>query len=151
MKPIEKVLEVVDRYEERHNGLWCICPAHDDHDPSLHVEEAEDGRALLKCRTGCDQADVMTALERRGLRRRDLFADGDLVPLGSLHKSAGNRPNDREGVAAFWSIRNASGRLVAIHERWEGASDKRFLWKHPNGQYSQNGEIKASTLPLYGT
>lgn len=121
MKPVEKVLEVVDRYEERHNGLWCICPAHEDRDPSLHVEEAEDGRALLKCRTGCDQADVMTALERRGLRRRDLFADGDLVPLGGLHKSAGNFPNGREGVAASWSIRDASGRVVAIHERYEGS------------------------------
>src|SRR5215212_9207975 len=73
MKPVEKVLKVVDGYKERHNGLWCICPAHDDHNPSLHVEEAEDGRALLKCRAGCDQADVMDALERRGLKRRDLF------------------------------------------------------------------------------
>jgi hypothetical protein len=28
--PVEKVLEAVDRYEKRHNGFWCICPAHDD-------------------------------------------------------------------------------------------------------------------------
>jgi putative DNA primase/helicase len=55
MRPVEKVLAVVDRYEERHNGFWCICPAHDDHDPSLHVEEGEDGQVLVICRAGCDQ------------------------------------------------------------------------------------------------
>ena len=45
--PVQKVLEAVDDYEERPNGFWCLCPAHDDHDPSLHVEAAEGGRVLL--------------------------------------------------------------------------------------------------------
>jgi putative DNA primase/helicase len=55
MRPVEKVLEAVDAFEERANGFWCICPAHDDHDPSLHVEEGEDGQVLVICRAGCDQ------------------------------------------------------------------------------------------------
>jgi hypothetical protein len=153
MRPVEKVLEVVDRYEERHNGFWCICPAHDDHDPSLHVEEGEDGQALVICRAGCDQERVLDALEERGAARNELFPGGGSV----LHirdgrsKSAEKAHNGREHLAASWSIKHASGRLVAIHERWEGASGKRFLWKHPNSRYSRNGEIKASTLPLYGT
>jgi len=153
MRPVEGVLEVVDRYEERHNGFWCICPAHDDHDPSLHVEEGEDGQALVICRAGCDQERVLDALEERGVARHELFAGGRSV----LHihngrsKRAEKAPDGRERLAASWSIKDASGQVVAIHERWEAAPDKRFLWKHPNGQYSRNGEIKASTLPLYGS
>jgi hypothetical protein len=154
MRPVEKVLKVVDRYEERNSGFWCICPAHDDHDPSLHVEEGEDGQALVICRAGCDQEWVLDALQERGVARHELFADGGSVLhiRNARSKSAEIARNGRERPAASWSIKNASGRVVAIHERWEGGrSDKRFLWKHPNGRYSRNGEIKARTLPLYGS
>jgi 5S rRNA maturation endonuclease (ribonuclease M5) len=151
--PVEKILEAVDRYEERNSGFWCICPAHDDHDPSLHLEEGEDGQALVICRAGCDQERVLDALEERGVARHELFADGgSVLHIRNGHsKSAEIACDGRERPTASWSIKDASGRLVAIHERWEDGSDKRFLWKHPNGQYSRNGEIKASTLPLYGS
>jgi AAA domain len=154
MRPVEKVLEAVDHYEERHNGFWCICPAHPDRVPSLHVEEGEDGQALAICRAGCDQERVLDALEERGVARHELFADGGSVLYirNGRSKSAEIAHDGRERLAASWSIKDASGRLVAIHERWEGGrSDKRFLWKHPNGRYSRNGEIKARTLPLYGS
>jgi hypothetical protein len=144
MRPVEKVLEVVDRYEERHNGFWCICPAHDDHAPSLHVEEAEDGRALLKCRAGCDQERVLDALSERGVARRELFADG-------RSKSAEEARKGRERFAASWSIRDASGQLVALHERWGSGHDKGFKWRHPDGRLSKQGEIKTTLLPLYGS
>jgi len=153
MRPVEKVLEVVDRYEERHNSFWCVCPAHDDHDPSLHVEEGVDGQALVICRAGCDQERVLIALEERGVARHELFAGGGsgLHIRNGRSKSAERARNGRERFAASWSIKDASGRLVAIHERWEGTSEKRFLWKHPNGRYSRDGEIRASMLPLYGS
>jgi AAA domain len=152
MRPVEKVLEVVDHFEERHNGFWCVCPGHPDRVPSLHLEEGEDGQALLLCRAGCDQERVLDALEERGVARHELFAGGGSVSRirNGRSKSAEKARNGRERLAASWSIKDASGRLVAIHERWEGASGKRFLWKHPNGRYSRSGEIKASTLPLYG-
>jgi putative DNA primase/helicase len=151
--PVEKVLEVVDRYEERHNGLWCICPAHDDHNPSLHVQEAEDGSALLVCRTGCEQEDVISALEERGLRRRDLFADdasGAVVPFSGHPKGLKGRRKDLGSLVKTYQLRDASGRLVAFHERWEDGETKSFLWKHPHGKYSRTGEIDAAAMPLYG-
>jgi hypothetical protein len=41
--------------------------------------------------------------------------------------------------------------VVAIHDRFEdGSGGKSCLWKHPNGRYSKDGEIKPETLPLYG-
>ncbi len=154
MRPVEKVLELVERFEERPNGFWCVCPAHEDHDPSLHVEEADDGRVLMVCRAGCSQPEVLAALERRGLKPRDLFADnagGSVVPIrngGSKASRAPARGNER--LAASYAIRDAAGVLVALHERYEGASGhKRFAWKLPDGGYSK-GAIRPAELPLYG-
>lgn len=40
-----------------------ICPAHDDHDPSLDVAEGEDGSPLVQCRShGCSYEDVCRAI-----------------------------------------------------------------------------------------
>jgi hypothetical protein len=50
----------------------CLCPAHDDHNPSLGLRDAPDGGLLWYCRSGCSQRVV--GLE---LRRRGLLADGD--------------------------------------------------------------------------
>ena len=38
------------------------CPAHDDHEPSLSITEAKDGKVLVHCHAGCDQRDVIDAL-----------------------------------------------------------------------------------------
>jgi 5S rRNA maturation endonuclease (ribonuclease M5) len=155
MNPVEKVLEAVDYYEARANGFWCLCPAHDDHDPSLHVEEAEDGSALFKCRAGCDQADVLAALETRGLKKCDLFPKASLPnetsSMNGHSKGARSASSGRGRLAASYHVKDASGCLVAVHERWEGSSGKRFLWRHPNGGYSRKGEIRPASLPLYGS
>ncbi len=40
-----------------------LCPAHDDHNPSLDVAEAPDGTALVTCRShGCSYEEVLRAL-----------------------------------------------------------------------------------------
>src|SRR5262245_42229109 len=41
------------------------CPAHDDRTPSLSIRDADDGKLLVRCHAGCDQARVIAAL--RGL------------------------------------------------------------------------------------
>lgn len=151
--PLEKVLERVEGVQEQRNGFWALCPAHDDHNPSLHIQTGEDGRALLVCRAGCRQATVMAALEQRGLKPSDLFADergGAVVPLNSRSKGS-RRPRKSLGqLVKSYTVKDASGREIAVHERWEGEAGKSFLWKHPNGKYSRNGDIKPETLPLHG-
>ena len=42
------------------------CPVHRDEHPSLIVDERE-GRVLVHCHAGCAQAEVIAALERRGV------------------------------------------------------------------------------------
>src|SRR5215208_5903985 len=151
MRPVEKVLEAVDRYEKSHNGFWCICPAHDDHNPSLHVQQGDDGRALIICRAGCDQQRVMTALEARGCKSTDLFPSD---PRASAHsKTTRSTYKGRERLAKSYDIKDVSGVLHGIHERWENPESpdqKSFKWKLPNGKYSR-GDIDPATMPLYGS
>lgn len=46
------------------NGM-CRCPAHDDHNPSLHVSDGRKG-VMFFCHAGCSQEAVMKALPQRG-------------------------------------------------------------------------------------
>lgn len=45
----------------------CLCPAHDDHNPSLRVTVDQSGKVLFYCHAGCSQSDVLEALKERGL------------------------------------------------------------------------------------
>lgn len=59
-----------------------LCPVHDDHDPDLDVDEADDGRVLLICRSHhCPASAVAAAI---GLREADLFPSNN----GSAFSSA---------------------------------------------------------------
>ena len=49
-------------------GTWMArCPAHDDRTPSLAIRDADDGKVLVYCHAGCDQARVIDALRSLGL------------------------------------------------------------------------------------
>jgi hypothetical protein len=43
------------------------CPAHDDTNPSLSIEDAPSGKVLVKCWAGCSQDAVIDALRDLGL------------------------------------------------------------------------------------
>jgi putative DNA primase/helicase len=49
------------------SGWIARCPAHDDRNPSLSLSTGTDGKVLLRCHAGCDQAQVIDALRARGL------------------------------------------------------------------------------------
>ena len=69
MSPAE---HLVDRLSAKRNGAGWIakCPAHDDRQPSLSINEGADGRVLLKCFAGCTTENIVAAI---GLTMRDLF------------------------------------------------------------------------------
>lgn len=48
------------------DGWSCKCPAHDDSNPSLSLNE-KNGKVLVRCHAGCDQKSVIAALRERGL------------------------------------------------------------------------------------
>ncbi len=66
---------VLEKFEgatpNRDGGVNVLCPAHEDHTPSLTISEGGDGRVLLYCHAGCS---LQAILEKCGLNEKDLFA-----------------------------------------------------------------------------
>lgn len=54
-------------------GKWlALCPSHEDRTPSLSIREADDGKVLVHCWSGCDPEAILAAA---GLTWRDLYPD----------------------------------------------------------------------------
>jgi RepB DNA-primase N-terminal domain len=119
---VTKVLELLDGVTETSNGWKALCPAHDDHTPSLSVAEGKDGRCVIRCFAGCPAKSVV---EKLGLKMRDLMpprrrrASSQLLALA---ERAGIEPfhsPEGEGHAAIvidghqetWPIRSAGFEL----------------------------------------
>ena len=82
------------------NGQWsCLCPAHDDKDPSLSITEGADGTLLWKCHAGCEQLAVRDALRAKGLLNgTDTTTTGKMI--GAVYDYV-----DRDGVLAHQVVR----------------------------------------------
>lgn len=85
---------------QKDRGL-CLCPAHDDHNPSLSIRVGRSA-LLFKCFAGCDTRDVLRAI--RHLR----------LPHSERHISdlSRNAPSPRAGAGPALRIWNASASLV---------------------------------------
>jgi AAA domain-containing protein len=118
--PVENL---VQRLNARRSGKGWIakCPAHDDHKPSLTIDEGADGRALVKCHAGCSTDDVIAAL---GLTRRDLFPATSQRQSGNGARST---LNWRECVEAF------TDKHFERLAKWRGYSIEFCSWLKENG------------------
>lgn len=76
---------------ERLNGTWlhgkgmCCCPAHDDRTPSLSLTLGRKA-ILFHCFAGCSNEEVIAALDRQGVRSRDLFDGSGAVAADTQEK-----------------------------------------------------------------
>ena len=79
-------------------GWMACCPAHDDHNPSMHVNRGDDGRILVKCFAGCTVDEIVGAM---GLDKKDLMAEaGDTARKGKRRNAASSSPAPLPSVAA---------------------------------------------------
>ena len=67
-----------------HTGM-CLCPAHHDQHPSLHISTGDKQNVIWKCHAGCSQGKVLEAFKTLGL-----------WPLLQSAKSAGQPRADQE-------------------------------------------------------
>jgi hypothetical protein len=52
----------------RAGATWMArCPVHEDRTPSLSISAGKGGKVLVRCHAGCDQRDLIAALQKRGL------------------------------------------------------------------------------------
>ena len=106
-------LNRLDGVKSQTNGWIARCPAHDDRNASLSVNEGGDGRILLHCHAGCDPESVAGA---RGLALSDLFVE----------KSNGNG----RVIEATYDYRDEADKLLFQAVRY---TPKGFSQRRPNG------------------
>ena len=117
MNPVlQNVLSRLRGVRKDGKGWKALCPAHDDRKPSLKVDEAEDGKVLLKCFAGCGTEDIIAAI---GLKMSDLYPEPK------------QRPVDPGRVVATYDYRDASGKLLFQVCR---TADKHFFQRRPDGK-----------------
>lgn len=153
------------------SGWICLCPAHEDHNPSLSLTEAKGGRILVKCHAGCEQALVIAALKAKGLwpdpvRRdcREIAATyndtdeaGELLyqvvrtePKGFYQR----RPDGQGGWIHKKGRRQVLYRLREVHESAivfvvEGEKDVETLRNHGFVATTNAGGARTPWLPEY--
>lgn len=119
------------------------CPVHEDRSPSLSISAGNDGKVLVRCHAGCDQRDLIAALQERGLWQTKERVSG-------INRDPRRRPADepdadalkRSAAAlAIWQASHAAeGTPVATYLHSRGldlpaSSALRFHagLKHPSG------------------
>jgi uncharacterized protein DUF3987/Toprim domain-containing protein len=115
--PVEKLITRL-RAKRSAKGWRARCPAHDDREPSLSIDEGADGRALVKCWAGCTLDAVLLAL---GLTKKDLF------PLSPLSQSSGSgRPEGSTLTATRFDWQKCVDAFTDNHveqvAKWRGFS-----------------------------
>ncbi len=173
--PLEDILwrlEELTGYSPRAcgSGYKSLCPAHNDHTPSLTISEGDDGRVLLHCHAGCDTGEICQSL---GLTTADLFADEPSTPtkptLGSRYEGFCRQKTAMESVppqfdsdaeaiqaletrhgpaTASWQYTDASGRPEMIVVRFETPSGKTYRPVSRRGDRWVIGGLEAPR-PLY--
>ena len=76
MTEFHRILERFRGARRCGNGWIALCPAHEDHSPSLSIHE-RDGKILLHCHAGCTVEAICAAA---GIAMRDLFLDAGGAP-----------------------------------------------------------------------
>lgn len=120
MAPIDKVLNALrtttGQEPKRSGSGWSgLCPVHDDHNPSLSINEGDDGKALVTCMArNCDFADIAAAL---GLTKQDFFPDNAALPSSQVNQNSKPqaRPKRKSPVKTFPTSKAAIEALEAQH------------------------------------
>ena len=151
MPPREQVLQALyskTGHEPKQSGAgWTSRgPTHDNRNPSLAVNEAEDGRVLLTCHAGCSFEAICAALD---LAPRDLFPRSTSTQPKKTREKRGlcRRRHDQRGAgaketcptckaavtelrrrhgkrSALWAYEDADRQPVGVIVRWDGPDGK---------------------------
>src|SRR5215207_5997784 len=137
--PLEKILSRLGGVRETKSkdpkkSHIALCPAHDDRKPSLSLGTGADGRALVKCFTGCEYEEIMRTI---GLTKRDGFPEGV--------RGAGRH-------TATYEIRDRGGVLRAFKRRYDYENgEKTTPWYQPDGKTKGLNGTPVKRMPLYGS
>ncbi|MGO9662408.1 MAG: AAA family ATPase [Polyangia bacterium] len=142
-----KILQALgDRGLRRSGGGWAArCPAHDDKEPSLSIQEdSRNGNVLIKCHRGCSVEAVMREM---GLAMMDLFPSKQAPsPKGDTGGNERLPP-----VEASYDYTDANGKVLfqVVVRRRPGSSDKKIYQRRPDGAGGWLNNLDGVTPVLY--
>lgn len=121
---LNSLLSAFKKVKKSSSGFMALCPAHDDHDPSLSITFNGDW-CSLHCYAGCSQEDI---LRNVGLKRADLFI--------------GKKAAEKRVIAETeFCYHEASGTVSYIKIRRDyDDGTKGFEFRLPNGKMGLNGK-----------
>jgi hypothetical protein len=129
---LEAVLARLQGVQRNGSGWHALCPAHDDHNPSLTINE-RDGKILLHCHAGCSQEAVLAALK---IEPREL----------SPQNSDGGPKRAKRRFAKAYDYPDENGTLLYQKVRYE---PKDFSQRRPDGSGGWVGDLKGIRRVLY--
>lgn len=143
MSLFEEFVRDVERVTGRHGrrrGVYTrlLCPAHEDHDPSLDASEAADGRPLAICRSqGCTFEAICRAIGREPNEFTLRNDDAEWTPRGSA--VAIYEYTDEDGRLLFQVLRTADKQFpqrtptprTKSGWRWKVEGVRRVLYRLP--------------------
>ena len=170
MTPVERLLAKLPDAKHAGKGWSARCPAHEDRRASLSVAEGDDGRALVKCHTGCKLDAICAAV---GLRVADLMPPNSVnvngnhrspkktailltpsgKPTGKMFATARNAVAElerRHGKrSALWTYLDVYGEPVGVVVRWNLPGGKKDI--RPVSRHGDSWRIAgmAEPRPLY--
>ncbi|MEA5115973.1 MAG: AAA family ATPase [Geobacteraceae bacterium] len=114
MIDLEGIAHALGGASRKANGGYVArCPVHDDSTASLSID-VKDGKLVVKCFAGCNQADVVAALKSRG-----------------LWSEKERQEKTKRRIVAKYDYRNADGKLIFQVLRYEL---KGFSQRRPDGK-----------------
>ena len=141
MPPLDKPHQLERRARaivESLQGTWsrgkgmCCCPAHDDRTPSLSVTLGRKA-ILFHCFAGCSNEEVIAALDRQGVRSRDLF-DGSSAVVADRQENRAFDSNARRLWQSATAISDSPAEGYLAQRGILRASDQlRYLERTPLG------------------
>ncbi len=140
MSPLEKVLSRLKCTRKSGSGWVALCPAHNDHNPSLSINETDEGHVLLHCFTGCSIESITNAID---LKPSELFARKNERTMNKEPNFGFENTKKTKGFdtpekalqvhertlgqhSAKWDYHNIDGMIVGWAVRWETKPTKTF-------------------------
>jgi hypothetical protein len=138
-KPIERVLNRLDSFEQRNGYYMALCRAHDDNNPSLGLREGRDGKVLVKCFAGCTFKEIAASLS---LEEADFFPDDSAMRGGGVRPPSDNpRTVEPQGCtldayarAKGLPVEVLKGLAVSEIPNYNGAPAVRFGYLNEEGE-----------------
>ena len=99
----EELAHRLEKPKKQGAGWMACCPAHDDKNPSLSINDGNNGKPVVRCHVGCSQKSVLKALQ-----------DDGLWPKRGANGASHTPQKSRETVYSYYK---ATGELAFTVER----------------------------------